>query len=91
MTTKGSCLFSGNHQSARFPSTSAQLQVSRVQDINIDELKRRFPTVVEPMMDVRQIHLHLGHAAVINYLAHLQQADLVAGYQESELIEMGVM
>lgn len=91
MTTRGSCLFSGNHQSARFSPTSAPPQVSRALDIDIEELRRRFPTAIEPLMDVRTIHLHLGHAAVINYLSCLQQADLTAGFQENELIEMGVM
>lgn len=91
MTTSGSSLFSGSHQSARFASTSAPSQVSRVQDIDIEDLKRRFPTAIEPLMDERVIHLHLGHAAVINYLDRLRQADLIGGFQANELIEMGVM
>lgn len=57
--------------------------------IDFDDLLLRFPTEIEPMMDVREIHMRLGHKAILQHLKELASRSLDDGFDE-DLAAMGV-
>ena len=53
------------------------------------ELRRTYPTAIEPHMNYQEIHLRLGRAEVIAFVESMAM-DPAVGYSDSELIELGM-